>query len=610
MDSSIFIHRKDLKKSGHCIVRKHYFVLAFLTLILVLFGAEYRFVLMGWEQVEDTDSVSETDNILSSDGLIPDGSVLQNLQPGADSASEGMFGRTNGVLAEIVNGTLSDGLLSRLGQIIWTITRSDKTVNAVFVIGAYLWYGLFFIFFKNVYSAVMRRMFLEARVYEQVSILNVTHFAAVRKWIHASLDMLLVYVYQVLWSLTIVGGVIKWHSYWAVPWIVAENPAVPAKEAISLSRRMMNGHKLELLKYRLSFAGWVLLGIFTNGISDLVYGLPYRMACYSEFYARIREEAVSASLEGTEWLNDRYLFEKADKVLLYETYFDVVDDITYIHEKHTELTGPARILSKWFGIWIGSIRRKKNYDAEECGIQAIHHQKLCMTGKAYPQRLCPLWRKKETEKHGRVTYLHSYTLWTLFILFISLSFLGWIWEVALHYMQAGELVNRGTLHGPWLPIYGSGGVIVLMLCNRFRRNPVAEFFSSVLLCGTLEYFSGWYLEMRYHRRWWSYDGYFLNLHGRICAEGLLIFGVGCCIVVYLVAPLFDYVLSRCQRAVLIGLSLVLGILYFGDVAYSDRHPNMAKGAIEETACAGYQNLPEITGRVPDFMRDPVKGRLL
>ena len=41
------------------------------------------------------------------------------------------------------------------------------------------------------------------------------------------------------------------------------------------------------------------------------------------------------------------------------------------------------------------------------------------------------------------------------------------------------------------------------------------------------------------KKWWDYTGYFLNLHGRICAEGLLVFGVGGMAFVYVIAPLID-----------------------------------------------------------------------
>jgi len=206
-----------------------------------------------------------------------------------------------------------------------------------------------------------------------------------------------------------------------------------------------------------------------------------------------------------------------------------------------------------------------------------------MEGFAYPRRLNPLWKGLPKERKNQASYLRHYTVWTFFLLFITLCFIGWSWEVALHFMQTGEFANRGTLHGPWLPIYGMGGLIVMILCSRFRKKPVAEFITAIVLCGILEYCSGWFLEAKYHQRWWSYDGYFLNLHGRICAEGLLVFGVGCCAVVYLLAPAFDHMISGIKKEVLIGLCLVLGIAYGTDVLYSGKHPNMAEGAVEREA---------------------------
>ena len=217
-----------------------------------------------------------------------------------------------------------------------------------------------------------------------------------------------------------------------------------------------------------------------------------------------------------------------------------------------------------------------------------------MEGKAYPQWLNPMWPKKEIAKQGHFSFLRNYSVWTLFLLFISFSFIGWTWEVALHYMQAGELVNRGTLLGPWLPIYGAGGVVVLILCSRFRRQPVLEFVTAIVLCGILEYFSAWYLETKFHRRWWSYDGYFLNLHGRICAEGLLVFGVGCCIVVYLIAPMFDFLLSKIKTSILIPICVVLGV----DEVHSSTHPNMAKGAVEAVKDTSQTEAPQ-TEAPPD-----------
>ena len=56
-----------------------------------------------------------------------------------------------------------------------------------------------------------------------------------------------------------------------------------------------------------------------------------------------------------------------------------------------------------------------------------------------------------------------------------MCFVGWIWEVSLSMISYGRFVNRGVLHGPWIPIYGFGCVLILLLLKRFRMRPKVEF---------------------------------------------------------------------------------------------------------------------------------------
>ena len=596
----IFGKRRELKTRSHAVIRSHYFILVFLMLVMSLFGTEFSLSTTGWEQITqrgDTEwkdvpgSILELDNIISLDavyealleGRVEDTAAeadIRSEQLAEESRSSKMFGMTNGVLARVVDVVASGKLFVGFARRIRMVTHSDEAAAWIFLAAALLISGGILIFIRNVYSAIIRRIYLQARVYNKVHFMDVTFFAAVKKWVNVAWVLLVTDVRLLLWCLTIVGGVIKYFSYWAVPYIVAENPAISAKEAITLSRRMMDGHKLELVKYKLTLLGWLLLAGITFGVSDLVYGASYRLACDCEFYAQLRRMAIENGVEGTEALNDRYLFEQADRILLYETYFEVVDEITVLHENKVELTGWEKRLVDWFGIWIGRLKKKKAYDEQEGRRYAVSRYKLSMAGEAYPQWLSPLWRRREMEKHGSYSYLRNYTIWALVLLFVTFSFVGWSWEVALHFLQTGQFANRGTLHGPWLPIYGTGGVVVLLVCSRFRKKPVLEFITSIILCGVLEYVSAWYLETKYHQRWWSYDGYFLNLHGRICAEGLLVFGVGCCTVVYLLAPMFDYLLSKIKARILVGVSIVLSIVYIGDFLYSSRHPNVVEGAVE------------------------------
>ena len=343
---------------------------------------------------------------------------------------------------------------------------------------------------------------------------------------------------------------------------------------------MMDGHKWEYFLFSLSFILWYLLGTVTLGLSNLFYGNAYLLSAHTEFYVKVREAAKKRGVEGTEALDDRCLFEKADRIELAETYFDVVDEITLIQEDKVKLTGLKRFAARWFGVWLGSYEEKKRYDDVQGRKEAVRRERASLRAQAYPQRLNPRWQEKEMAKKEKFHFIRYYPIPTLFLMFISFSFVGWVWEVALHLLQTGQFANRGTLFGPWLPIYGTGGVIVLMLCSRFRKNPAAEFVTAVVLCGFIEYMSSVYLEMKFHERWWSYDGYFLNLNGRICAEGLLVFGVGCCFVVYVCAPLFDLKVSSAGKKKILALCAVLLVLYGADLIHSSGNPNMAEGAVE------------------------------
>ena len=59
------------------------------------------------------------------------------------------------------------------------------------------------------------------------------------------------------------------------------------------------------------------------------------------------------------------------------------------------------------------------------------------------------------------------------------------------------------------------------------------------------------------------------------------FGLGGMAVVYGVAPLFDNLLHKVRRSVLIGLCAALIALFCVDQAYSHFHPNEGEGITDE-----------------------------
>ena len=73
------------------------------------------------------------------------------------------------------------------------------------------------------------------------------------------------------------------------PYILIDHPELPVNEAITKSREMMNGHKLELFALQFSFIGWSLLSMLTLGLG-FIWLIPYYYATEAQFYRKIKGE--------------------------------------------------------------------------------------------------------------------------------------------------------------------------------------------------------------------------------------------------------------------------------------------------------------------------------
>lgn len=167
---------------------------------------------------------------------------------------------------------------------------------------------------------------------------------------------------------------------------------------------------------------------------------------------------------------------------------------------------------------------------------------------------------------------YSFHMYLLFFYIFSIG--GWLWEEILFLFTEHQFINRGFLHGPWLPIYGAASVLILLAFSRRRGKPAFVFAMIVIISGVVEYMTAWYLERFQHAKWWDYSSYRFHLHGRISLLGLLVFGAGGCLVLYVLAPLLGRLLKRAQGSVLLGIGICLTIIFVVDWFYSLRYPNL------------------------------------
>ena len=158
--------------------------------------------------------------------------------------------------------------------------------------------------------------------------------------------------------------------------------------------------------------------------------------------------------------------------------------------------------------------------------------------------------------------IYELPFWSAFLIFILFSFIGWICEVIyVGVTSAHKFVNRGFLHGPICPVYGFGGVVILMLPPSLYATWIPLFLASMILCTTVEYFVSWLMEKLFHTRWWDYSHYKIQLNGRICLLNSILFGFLGVVVIHFVYPLMtDLLNSLGQTWISISGMIILAVL--------------------------------------------------
>ena len=165
----------------------------------------------------------------------------------------------------------------------------------------------------------------------------------------------------------------------------------------------------------------------------------------------------------------------------------------------------------------------------------------------------------------------------LLLFFIFYSIIGWIYEELLFIIEDNVLCNRGVLFGPWLTIYGFGGLVIVGIFYRFKEKkvkigkinirPILLFIESVIFATLTELFATYIIDFigGNFKNLWDYSDRLLNFQGRIALIPDLKFGIVALIGIYLIQPLLiKFVTMKDQKKVNI-VFIILSVLFFADV---------------------------------------------
>ena len=164
--------------------------------------------------------------------------------------------------------------------------------------------------------------------------------------------------------------------------------------------------------------------------------------------------------------------------------------------------------------------------------------------------------------------MHVYTTGQWVLLFFFYCLCGWVWESCYVSLCQRHWVNRGFLHGPLLPIYGSGAIIILL-----ATIPVAEDLRLVWLFGmlaatALEYVTGDVMERIFKVRYWDYSNQKCNLNGHICLTSSIAWGFFSILLVRFIHPPIGRLLARVPALIVDPAALALTAAFTADAVCS------------------------------------------
>ena len=519
--------RKTVKKRAVAQMKKSYsrmlsvcFLIAMLTTAYSVSTTFFNLQIPSEPSTTDaayTFSIPNSEAILDTVGHFLEGTPL-----------DGIF---HGVLYDISSMVID--LFSTNISVFFTSLRTinyfleeDTAAILIFSAVSILFAFLYQTFISNLLLIGEKRFFLENRNYRQTPISKIFFLYKLRYIRHPAWIMFVRTLFQSLWDLTVIGGIIKHYEYILIPYILAENPKISRKDAFFLSRQLMRRNKWKFFLLDLSFLGWHFLSLFTLGLLDLLFVNPYITACRAELYAILRRNYVLSRSPGYEALNDSYLehVPSDDELLISKALYD---------DSQGPYTKISYFAPEQYPVFLFSVQPP---------LKAVRS---------------PI---KAERKYDLLTYL---------FLFLVFSIFGWILETLIRLINDGVLGGTGVLYGPWLPLYGIYGILILLLWKQhIAKRPVLVFLLNFLLYSVLEYFANSIAELITGHALRDYSEFFLNLNDRIYLGGSVTFALIGCAFLYYLAPRWSERYMKLGHSKRIFLCAVLYLLFFADILFT------------------------------------------
>jgi len=161
------------------------------------------------------------------------------------------------------------------------------------------------------------------------------------------------------------------------------------------------------------------------------------------------------------------------------------------------------------------------------------------------------------------------------LIFVVGGVFGFVYEELFYrindYIELGmwQWEKRGNTFGPWIQIYGIGGMLIYLCTRKLADKPFVVFLISGLVCGTLEFLTGLFFDkLMGGIRYWDYNVEIWNwgnINGYICFRSVMFFALSGLILLYIIYPLLKKAAERIETKTLTVISVSLATLCVVDM---------------------------------------------
>lgn len=164
--------------------------------------------------------------------------------------------------------------------------------------------------------------------------------------------------------------------------------------------------------------------------------------------------------------------------------------------------------------------------------------------------------------------MYSYTIVQWIFFFYFYCFFGWCFESTYVSLKKKKWVNRGFVRGPFLPLYGCGAIMMLVVSQPFQDSLILTYAAGCLGATALEYVTGVVMESLFKVRYWDYSKQKFNFQGHICLGSSLAWGGLTILMTHVVHRPIESLVLSVPGSILTAATFLITVVFAGDFAVS------------------------------------------